>query len=377
MRNYICPILLCISILSSYSQDWQDVPIPPSAGFGKVWELQSNVSDDFNYNFNETDTKTNFGKGKWFNFYHNFWDGPGTTYWKYNHTSVDGKDLIVRASRWKKRKEDNPKTQSPDKMQFPNKGVSAGCVTSKYKVGYPAYVEASISVANIALASDLWLLAPDDTQEIDIMECYGGKEPNNEYFSKFIHLSHHSFIRQPFLDYQPKDINSWWAKPGVENWGEYAHNNGNNQYVRIGVYWVSPFHFEYYIDGELVRVLYNNAIATKVNGTWEYTHGLADGEGKLAFDGGYQAVKTIAKNEKYSFAALRKTSSLSKVNVIDPYSYQQGKGFYKDMDIIINIESQDWHVHDGRTPSNKDLDDPQKNRMKVDWIRVYKPVLEN
>lgn len=374
IKKTVSLFFLSLSIFWGIAQDWKDFPIPPDAGFGKQWELQANVSDDFNYQFKETDTKTNFGKGKWFNFYHNNWDGPGTTYWKYNHTAVDGENLVVRASRWKKRKEDNPKTGQSNKMGLPSQGVSAGCVYSKYKVGYPVFVEARVSVANSALASDVWLLAPDDTQEIDIIECYGGKEPNNDYFSKFIHLSHHSFIRQPFLDYQPKDRNSWWGKEGISSWGEHATANGTRNYIRIGVYWVSPFHFEYYIDGELVRVLYNNAFATKINGTWEYTHAYANTEGKVAFDGGYQAIKSIATSEQYSFTALRKTSSLSNVNVIDPYEYQGGKGFYKEMDIIINLESQDWHVSDGRSPSNKDLEDPSKNTMKVDWIRAYKPV---
>ena len=48
------------------------------------------------------------------------------------------------------------------------------------------------------------------------------------------------------------------------------------------------------------------------------------------------------------------------------------KGFTKELEIIINMESQSWLT--GSTPSYNDLIDPSKNQMKVDWVRVYKPV---
>ena len=145
-------------------------------------------------------------------------------------------------------------------------GVNTGCVTSNNKVVYPVFVEASVSVANIALASDVWMLSPDDTQEIDIIECYGGAPG----FSNSIHLSHHSFVRSPFKDYQPGDTGSWWKRSGVDSWGQYCWNNGERQYVRVAVNWIGPKHFEYYIDGELVRVLYDKAVANKLNGIWYY-----------------------------------------------------------------------------------------------------------
>ncbi|RED93003.1 carbohydrate-binding protein [Marinoscillum furvescens] len=356
-------IIYVLLFSSSYlkAQDWAGIPVPAYPGVGNQWQLQSDPSDDFNYTFNATNQWSNFGSGKWYNFYHNQWDGPGTTYWQYDHVSVDGSDLVLRASR-------NPSTA---KMGV--EGVNAGCITGNHRVNYPVYVEASVSVANITLASDVWLLSPDDTQEIDIIECYGGASNGNAFFAKFIHISHHSFVRNPFQDYQPRDFNSWWEKAGVSSWGDYCWNGGNRKYVRVGVYWVGPKHFEYYVDGELVRVLYDKAFASKVNGTWYYTYPTMT-NGQLDFENGYQKVVQYATGSTYSFNTLQAASNTSSVSVIDPYNYQNGNGFTKDLDIIINVESQDWHVQAGRTPTTAELNDPTKNRMKVDWLRVYKPV---
>ncbi len=337
------------------------------------WEIQKELSDDFNYVHKPANEKINFGENnKWYNFYHNGWDGPGTTYWKYNHVFVDGKELVLKASRWNKENELSPASPWPNKMGKSNQGVNAGCITSNSKVLYPVFVEARVSVADIALASDVWLLSPDDTQEIDIIECYGGKDPGNAYFSQFIHLSHHSFIREPFTDYQPRDLGSWHKREGVTSWGEFSWNNGERQYVNIGVNWVSPKHFEYYIDGKLERVLYDKAVATKQNGKWNYGYPTMT-DGKLDFNGGYQKITNNSTSETYSLDELKKADAKSKVSIIDPYNYQGGKGFTKELDIIINIESQNWHVFDGRTPTDSDLADETKNTMKVDWLRVFKP----
>ncbi|GAA4820838.1 T9SS type A sorting domain-containing protein [Algivirga pacifica] len=361
MKKILLPILLVFTVHCGYAQDWKDIPVPAPAGEQMMWELQEKPSDDFNYTFSATNEKVNFGGDKWYNFYHNQWNGPGTTYWQYDHVTVDGNDLVLRASR----------NDNTAKMGVP--GVNAGCITSNTKVKYPVFVEARVSVADIALASDVWLLSADDTQEIDMIECYGGANNGNEFFAQFIHLSHHSFIRNPFTDYQPRDRNSWWRKEGVNSWGEYSWNNGERQYVRIGVNWISPFHFEYYIDGELVRVLYHKAFANKINGQWEYSHPSMT-NGQLDFDGGYQAVTIHSNSSTYDFKRLQSASDASSVSVIDPFQYQEGNGFTKELDIIINMESQDWHVEAGRTPTDEDLADPAKNSMKVDWLRVYKPV---
>lgn len=357
--------LIAISLLSHFTlvaQDWNGIPVPAESGVEKEWQLQEAHSDDFNYVFNASAQHSDFGpSNKWYNFYHNQWDGPGTTYWKHNHVSVDGNDLVLKASR----------NTSTTKMGV--EGINAGCITSNNRVLYPVYVEASVSVADISLASDVWLLSPDDTQEIDIIECYGGADNNNSFFAEFIHLSHHSFIREPFTDYQPRDFSSWWKTEGVNGWGEHCWNEGDREYVRIGVNWIGPKHFEYYIDGNLVRVLYDKAFATNINGQWSYTYPTMT-NGVLDFENGYQKVITHAQGTTYSFETLQAANNASSVSVIDPYDFQNGNGFTKELDIIINVESQNWHVEAGRTPMDADLANDSQNTMKVDWIRVYKPV---
>lgn len=381
----IALILICINLISCSSvnkvnnetnlqepENIKTLPLPTNLQDGTVWEFQSDLSDDFNYKFAPSNKKTNFGKGKWYNFYQSKWDGPGTTYWKYNHVSVDGNDLLITSSRWDEANEDAPKAFQANKMNKPNGGISAGCITSNKQVLYPVFIESKASVANIVLASDVWLLSPDATQEIDIMECYGGKEHGNSFFAKSIHISHHSFIRKPFTDYQPRDNGAWFNKEGITGWGEYCWNNGDRKYVRTGVYWKSPIHFEHYIEGELVRVLYDKALVTKVNGKWEYGYPTMT-NGKLDVKQGKQKITKFSTLNSYSFEELKKASNASTVSIIDPYEYQGGKGFTKPLNIIINLESQDWHVKAGRTPTDANLKNKDKNTMKVDWFRVFKP----
>ncbi|PKQ61860.1 beta-agarase [Labilibaculum filiforme] len=360
MKKFELWLVFFFIVFNAFTQDWIDIAVPASPENGKAWELQLDVSDDFNYQFDAASVQTTFGD-KWTNFYHNSWNGPGTTYWQYDHVSVNGSELVIKASR----------NSSTSKMGVP--GVNAGCVTSSNRVKYPVFIESKVSVADIVLASDFWLLSPDDTQEIDIIECYGGADQGNEYFSKFIHLSHHSFVRDPFQDYQPRDKSTWWEKAGVTSWGEYCWNKGDRKYVRVGVNWISPVHFEYYIDGELVRVLYDKAFASKIGNLWYYTYpSMTNGE--LDMENGYQKANAYSSDSEYSFETLKKASDVSNTSAIDPYNFQGGEGFTKELDIIINIESQDWHVSAGRTPSDADLNNPAKNSMKVDWVRVYKPV---
>ncbi|MDO6802879.1 beta-agarase [Wenyingzhuangia sp. 1_MG-2023] len=349
------------------------LPLPKQLENEGEWIFQTDVSDDFNYTYQPTNSLTTFGQNKWRNFYHAAWDGPGVTYWKYNKVSVDGSDLIIKTDRWNSENEAHPVSRTPNKMKMPNSGISTGCITSTKTVRYPVFIESKVSVTNLALASDVWLLSPDATQEIDIIECYGGKDPGNAFFAKSIHVSIHSFIRKPFTDYQPRDKGAWLKKEGVESWGDYCAANGERKYVNMGVYWKSPVHFEHYMDGELVRVLYNKAVATKINGVWEYGYPTMT-NGKLDVSYGKQKITNIGTSKVYNFKMLEKANSISTVSIVDPYEYQGGKGFTKAMDIIINVEAQDWHAKAGRMPRDIDLNDPNKNNaMKVDWIRVFKP----
>lgn len=371
-----------------HMQDWAQIPVPANAGEGNVWELQDNVSDDFNYSFESTNSKVNFGDDKWYNFYHNHWDGPGYTYWKHGNVTVEGGNLVIEAG------------YTSETNKGGTYGVASGCVTSNAKVVYPVYVESAISVANISLASCFWLLSPDDTEEIDIIENYG----NVNFYKQYTHISHHSFIRQPFTDYQPRDWNSWYPDSRVNNnygWGDWCWNEGQGRrYMRMGVYWKSPKHFEYYIDGELIRVMYYNAIATNYNGTWEYTYfkslewevngyklptNISSGA-----QNGYTDVIVHSTSSSFDFDKLKEASNASNGHsVIDPAWFQGGddndddnngvtveaRGFTKEMDIIINVESQGWLLD--QTPSESDLNNKNKNQMRVDWVRVYKPVTDN
>ncbi len=356
--------LSCLPLVTNAQEkkEWDNIPVPAKAAPGMVWEYQDAPSDDFNYKFDPTRSRAHFGKDrKWYNFYHNTWNGPGTTYWQHDHVAVDGNDLVLRASR------------NSNTAKFNQPGVSAGCITGENRVLYPVYVEASVSVANIALASDVWLLSPDDTQEIDIIECYGGGDSGNGFFAEFIHLSHHSFIRVPFTDYQPGDRDSWWGRSDVDTWGEFSWNNGERQYVRIGVNWVGPKQFEYYIDGEMVRILKDKAMATKRGDKWHYTYPTLSNGQIVRDSGGFQKTVDFATSKEFSMEMLDDANKASTVSAIDPFRYQGGRGFTKEMDIIINIESQSWHVQAGRTPDDDLLKDDTRNQMKVDWIRVYKP----
>lgn len=290
-KNFLVIALLVTGSFVS-GQDWTNVPIPVNAGAGKVWQLQTQ-SDDFNYTAPADNKGTEFFS-KWTDFYHNAWTGPSPTVWRNDHSYVEGGLLKIKASR-------------PSGTTTTN----TGCITSKQRVIYPAYIEASVKITNSVLASDVWMLSADDTQEIDICEAYGSDRWTNEWFSsKRIHLSHHVFIRSPFQDWQPNDEGSFYTN-GSTVW--------RNDYHRIGVYWKDPWNLEYYVDGVKVR-------------------------------------------------------TRSGVSQIDPNNFTGGTGLSKEMDIIINTEDQTWRANQGLTPTEAELAVIDNNTFKVDWIRVYKLV---
>ncbi|QXP54528.1 T9SS type A sorting domain-containing protein [Cellulophaga sp. HaHa_2_95] len=361
-------------VLGYGQYDWDGVAVPANAGSGKEWQLQTDASDDFNYNFAPTNSVSDFGPGnqsKWYNKFHNQangqpnnWTGPGATEWRQDHVAVSGGNLNI----WASRIPGATKTfEGSNKTPISRPETRAGCITSKTRVIYPVFVEGRIRVMNSSLASDIWLLSPDDTQEIDIIECYGGpgEDNRNSFFSSKIHLSHHVFIRPPnFKDYQPADLNSWWKKDGVTQWG--------GRVVRIGVNWVSPTRLEYFVDGQMVRVLDNDAVQTRLgDGTWQYTYpaGVTGTgiNGALIRENGYQKM-TVA-------SSLADAKNKSNISVIDPFNYlNNGRKFTKEMDIIINVEDQSWQAEANRSPNASEITNFQNNNLLVDWIRVYKPV---
>ncbi|MEM1107901.1 MAG: family 16 glycosylhydrolase [Planctomycetota bacterium] len=235
MRLLLPLIALAFSLTTAVSAqewDWDGIPVPVDPGEGMVWELQENVSDDFNYKAPAKRKGAKFAT-KWDDWYHNHWTGPGLTIWRRDHVEVDDGMMTFAASRAKD-----------------GKSVHLGCVTSKNQVIYPLYIEGRARVHDSVLACALWLLSSDDTREIDFMEAYGADystkaKKDQTWFSHRMHVSHHMFIRQPFQDYQPKDEGSWIYKDTP--WREEFHT--------YGVYWRDPWHLEYYIDGELVRTV--------------------------------------------------------------------------------------------------------------------------
>jgi len=308
--------------------EWSDFKIPADAGTDKVWQLEEDISDDFEYEFAGKSTLTEFGSGKWTNFYHNAWDGPGTTKWVHENVTVtDGKLSLITS-----RVEGETKAYNGSTGTLVDKATRLGCITSTKRVKYPVYVETRVKAANAFFASDIWMLSPDDTQEIDILEAYGAQNPRNEqtWFGERFHISHHVFIRDPFADYQPKDASTWQQIDG--------YPFVSSDWVTIGVYWKSPTYLEYYLNGNLIKVMDN----------------LDTVDGKDGIDPlGYTSAST-------------------------PPNTSDRTGLNKEMDIIINAEVQDWNAEKGRMPTDEEIANyPDDHTLKIDWIRIYKPVDAN
>ncbi len=294
--------------VKSVAYDWDQYAIPVVAPEGFVWELQPH-SDDFNYDFEAVNEFTEFGD-KWTNYYHGQWSGPSPTIWQYDHVCVDDGKLQIRTSR-PEDVEMKKVTVGENSATLP--GTHTGCITSTRRVIYPAYIEARAKLSNSVMASDVWMLSPDDTQEIDIIEAYGSDRDGGGYGADRLHISHHVFIRSPFQDYQPNDPGTWYRDPEGIIW--------RNDYHRVGVYWRDPTYLEYFVNGKSVRVV----------------------EG---------------------------------MDIIDPNGFTNGAGLSKEMDIIINMEDQSWRAVKGLTPTADELENEKDCTFNVDWIRVYKLIAE-
>ncbi len=217
-------ILMCGQ--TSRASDWDGVPVAASPPKGAQWKLDS-VSDDFNYDAPPVDKPAAFSDS-WRDSFINSWTGPGLTEFNSGHSYVTNGHLGIHASR-------KPGT----------KQVYAGVISSKEAFTYPLYVEASVKISGLVLASNVWMLSKDSTQEIDIVEAYGSARPDQTWAAERVHLSHHVFIRDPFQDYQPTDDGSWY----------FNGSNWRDEFHRFGVFWRDPWHLEYYVDGKLVRTV--------------------------------------------------------------------------------------------------------------------------
>ena len=295
MKTSIIYIVLLLSLFTLKAQDWSNTPVPANPGQGMKWELQENYSDDFNYN----------GKGdqfnsKWRDRYFNGWNGPGLTEWRSNEAVVTNGNLQIKASR-------KPGTNK----------VYCGVVTSKTKVIYPIYMEASIKVSNLELSSNFWMLSEDDTREIDVIEVYGGAAQT--WFAQRMSTNFHVFKRNPNNNSILRDFNDQTHNtlPGNEFW--------RNGYHTFGVYWKSPTEITFYIDG----------IQTS-DGSWAQATMLDKPSGEI----------------------------------MDKNVYKMDKPVF----MIIDTEDHDWRSNQGIVASDASLADNSKNTMYVDWVRTYKPV---
>lgn len=312
--------LFTFSIL--VGQDWNGVPIPVSLSNGDSWVLQTEVSDDFNYNAPASNKGTTF-RSKWDDFYHNAWTGPASTVWSRNHSFVEGGELKLTATR------------------FQTSKVNSGAIHSNTTIQYPVYIEARIKIMNSVLANGAWLLSPDDTQEIDFMEGYGAtfSESANEdisWWAQRMHKSHHVFIREPFQDWQPSEFSTNTGNPAPNpTWITRNDGNGNinwkDNYHTYGVYWKDPWHLYYFIDGVQV---------TKK-------------EGKDQIDPVF----------------FTNTGTQGDMN------NDTRTGLSKPMDILFTVEEQGWRTANNKAviPTDNELSNTENHIYKIDWVRTYKP----
>ena len=225
--------LLCVYGIGSAQHDWDGVEIPAEAGNRVItWKLVENMSDDFNYTSPSAEDMGATFYAKWRDGFLNAWTGPNNTFWSPASSIVRNGNLEITASR--------------------NSGtvVNFQAITTKAKIKYPCYVETRMKVMNSVMANAVWMLSDKSTEEIDIVEAYGSSYSNSKpgstaWYAQRMHLSHHTFVRDPFQDYQPKDAGTWY-------------NDGSlwrTDFRRVGLYWRDPFHLEYYIDGVLVRTV--------------------------------------------------------------------------------------------------------------------------
>ncbi|ALM90400.1 MULTISPECIES: RICIN domain-containing protein [Alteromonas] len=291
-------ILLAGIITSTvaHCEDWDNIPLPTSPGGGKVWQLQTQYSDSFNYIGKPSDFTD-----KWNDSYFNNWTGPGLTYWSSNESWVANGNLIISASR----------------RQGTNQ-VNAGVITSKTKVKFPIYLEARIKVSNLELSSNFWLLSQNDEREIDILEVYGGAA--DTWFAKNMSTNFHVFLRDEQTNQIISDFND--QTHNIPSTGTYWRD----QFHRFGAYWKSPTEVTFYIDGQQTP-----------DGSW---------------------AQVVMKDKDYTGATLDKSQ----------YNMDQ------EAFIIIDTEDHDWRSNQGIVASDAELADGSKNKMYVDWIRVYKPV---
>ncbi|MGM8362050.1 family 16 glycosylhydrolase [Flavobacterium sp. ARAG 55.4] len=263
---------------------------------GKTWKIQPKFTNEFNFTGGKTDAAF---ADNWQDRFFNGWTGAPKTVYTAGQSSIANGEMIFKAT-------------------IDGQKVLTGCVTSKNKVGYPLYMEARVKISESSLATAVWMLSEDSTQEIDNLEAYGDK--TNTAYAQRLHLSHHIFKRDvsPILDYQP----SGWAETYyLDGKGTYWADD----YHTYGVLWLDPWTLKYYVDGKLVRET--------------------------------------------------PTADIDPKNYTSPTGAPSDRtGLNKDMYLIISAASQPWRENQGINY----LTDPSvmsatRSTSRFDYIRVYKP----
>jgi|GEM_PF-1179288 len=303
---------ICLVTTGVQSQDWKGMEVPAQAPPGMIWELNP-VSDSFDYESSSKNLHPEFEK-RWKELYINNFSGPSLTSYHKDHSWITNGMLNIHGA-W-----DNT---------LPI--IYTGCISSKATLSYPMYMEAKVKQAGCMLANNIWMISGDETEELDMLESYPNQQEGKEFLDERIHLSHHTFIRQPFTDYQPRDeegvFGTWYYETGKSTW--------RDDFFTIGVYWVNPHEAQYFINGKLVRTIKKNE------------HNFIDPDGDLS-------------EHTTTFDAL------------DKYGYTGGTGLSKPQHIIINMEQQDWLSDLDIYPTKEDLNDANsRNTYLIDWIRVY------
>lgn len=305
-----------VEIPSKYEaseKDWDSFSINALLSDGMVWELQDQFSDDFNYGTKEHQQFTS----RWTDAYKSAWDGPGLTQWQKQNSKVKDGKLEISANRSTLTM---PYSVNGEKAIYPK--VDCGIITSKETIKFPAYFEIRMKVMNQTLSSNFWFLSENSRQELDVIECYGSERDDHQIRATQMGTNWHIFERS--------------AERGIygnHHWGRPA-SLPSDQALRedfhtYGAHWIDAWHIDWYLDGVLVRQTSPNSDVT------------GDPRGKTPVD-----------------------------DIEDP---ADNNGMFEPMFMIIDVEDHDWRSNRGIISTDEELADQNKNKMFVDWVRVYKP----
>ncbi|NKB66791.1 MAG: family 16 glycosylhydrolase [Candidatus Latescibacteria bacterium] len=135
----------------------------------------------------------------------------------------------------------------------------------------------------------------------------------SEWFAQRMSTNYHIFERSP-------ETNEILANHNDQQFSTLPDGAPLRQgFHRFAAYWKDPWHVDFFLDGVLVR--------------------------RLRRDG-----------------------------ITDP---EEDKGLYRPMFLIIDTEDHDWRSDQDIVASDEELTDESINKMRVDWVRVYKPVEAN